>query len=49
MAEKKDLDSPTLMKTPKSQLTAEHLSTKENWNLPRYYTFKDKEEAIIKW
>ena len=33
MAEKKDLDSPTLMKTPKSQLTAEQSSTKKTGNL----------------
>lgn len=40
---------PFLTKTPKSQLTAEYLFAKKDWNLPRYYTFKDKEKAIVKW
>ena len=34
MAEYKDLSSPPLTKTPKSQLTAEEPLTKKDWNLP---------------
>ena len=35
MAEQKDLSSPPLMKTPKSQLTGKQPSTKRDWNLPK--------------
>ena len=46
MAEQKDLSSPTLMKTPKAQQTAEQLLTKKTGNYQKgYFTFRDTEEA----
>ena len=50
MAEQKDLSSPPLMKTPKSQLTAEQPSTKKTGTYQkRYSTSKDREEATTRW
>ena len=49
---KKDMTSPLLRKTPKSQLTAEQSLTGKHWNLPktkRYPKIKDKEEAPVRW
>lgn len=41
MAEWKDLSSPPLMKTPKSQPTAKQpLLKKKDWNLPKNSIFK---------
>ena len=38
------MSSTPLMKTPKSQLTAEQPLTKYHWNLPnRYPTYRDEE------
>lgn len=49
MAEQKDVRSPPLMKTPKSQLMVEQPLTKNCWNLQkRYATFKEK-EATMRW
>ena len=49
MAEQKDLSSSTLMKTPKSQLTAEQSSTKKTGAYQkRYSTSEDKEEATMR-
>lgn len=46
MAEQKDLSSPTLMKTPKAQQTAEQPLTKKTGNYQKgYFTFRDTEEA----
>ena len=46
MAEQKYLSSPTLMKTPKAQQTAEQLLTKKSGNYQKgYFTFRDTEEA----
>ena len=49
-AEEKDLNSPPLMKTPKSQLTAEPPLTKKTQitHPPKFYT-KDREEATTRW
>ena len=50
MAEKKDLSSPPLMKTPKSQRTAEQpwIRKSETYQ-KRYFTPKYKEEATMRW
>ena len=49
MAEQKDVRSPPLMKTPKSQLMVEQPLIKNCWNLQkRYATFKEK-EATMTW
>lgn len=48
MAEQKDLSSPSLMKTAKSQPIAEQPSVRD-WNLQtRYFTSKGK-EATTRW
>ena len=49
MAQWKDLSSPSLMKTPKSQLTAEQPSTKKTKTYQkRSPTSKGKEEATTR-
>ena len=45
MAEQKDLSLLPLMKTPKSQLTAEQQDKKTGTYQKRYSTYKDKEET----
>ena len=46
----KDLSSPSLEKTPKSQLTAKQSSIKKTGTYrPRYFTFKVKEKATVRW
>ena len=49
-AEEKDLNLPPLMKTPKSQLTAEQPFTKKTQMTqpPKVYT-KDREGATTRW
>ena len=49
MAEKKDVSSPPLTKTPKSQLTAEQPSTKKDWNLPQKDILHPKTKKKPQW
>ena len=53
MVEQKDMSSPLLIKTPKSQLTAEQPSTTitktSGTYQKRYLTHKDKEETTMRW
>ena len=51
MVEQKDLHTPPLTKTPKSQLVAElPLGAKKTGSYQkRYFTSKDREEAVRRW
>ena len=50
MVEQKDVSSPLLMETPKSQLIGEQASTKNARTYQKSYpTSKDKEGATVRW
>ena len=48
MAEWKDMSSFLLMETPKSQLTAEQISTKKCWNLPKMIPYIERQRSHTK-